>query len=300
MLAGAFSFAVMGAISFDLNSRCNWQIVLLARTVVALVLSVVSAYLSGVPLVFLGPKALWVRSLAGSAGIVCTFFALTHLPVSDAATLINTTPIWVSLLLWIQMRKPVSVRVVLAVTCGITGIVAIQQPHFAAAKVAVGFGIGSAFFVAIAMISLHKLGEVSPLAVVVHFSTFSTITGVALVLASAPDIRYAGLMTAVTLVMLLGVGVSGMLGQLAMTRAFAIGRPTGVAVVGLSQVPFAVVFDVVIWGRVFDPLTVIGIVLVTLPVGWLLRHDSQRSEKVRRLQTIRPAAVQADEAEVRQ
>ena len=57
------------------------------------------------------------------------------------------------------------------------------------------------------------------------------------------------------------IKASGTLGQIAMTRAFAIGRPTGVSVVGLSQVAFAVIFDIVIWGRVFDPLTVIGLVL---------------------------------------
>jgi drug/metabolite transporter (DMT)-like permease len=273
MLGSAFAFATMGALSYGLSSRCSWQIVLLSRTTVALVVSGAIAYANNVRLVLFRPHAIWVRSIAGSIGIVCTFFAFTHLPVSDATALINTTPLWVALLSWLLAPKTLTYGILAAVVCGISGIVAIQQPHFATANAAIGLGVGSAFCVAIAMMSLNRLGEVHPLAIVVHFSALSTLTSIGLISVSGSSVEYARLTDITTLIMLLGVGVSGTLGQIAMTCAFAIGRPTGVSVVGLSQVAFAMVFDVVVWGRVFDAFTVIGIVLVVLPVSWLVWHD---------------------------
>lgn len=286
MLGCALSFATMGAVSHALGSRCSWQIVVLARTSVALILSASGAFASRVPLVFLRPKTLWMRSIAGSGGMVCTFFALTHLPISDATTLINTTPIWIVLLSWIVSRKGISFGVLAAVACGIAGIVAIQQPHFASASNAVGVGVGSAFFTAIAMMSLNRLAGVNPLAIVVHFSAVSTLMAVGLLVAFAPSLCYPELSDHSTVALLLGVGVCGTLGQIAMTRAFALGRPTGVSVVGLAQVPFAVLYDIVLWGRTFNPVTIVGILLTMLPVAWLLLRDPHASEQADRLETL--------------
>ncbi len=55
------------------------------------------ARLAGAPLAFWRPRALWVRSLAGSFSLVCNFYALSTLPVADAVTLMNVQPLWVVL-----------------------------------------------------------------------------------------------------------------------------------------------------------------------------------------------------------
>ncbi len=41
---------------------------------------------AGVKLVFWQPRILWIRSIADSISLICTFFALTHLPAADVIT----------------------------------------------------------------------------------------------------------------------------------------------------------------------------------------------------------------------
>jgi drug/metabolite transporter (DMT)-like permease len=69
---------------------------------------------------------------------------------------------------------------------------------------------------------------------------------------------------------LLAVGVFATIGQLLLTRALASGVPARVAIVGLSQVAFAVVLDIVLWGRQFEPQTLLGMFLVLVPTAWFI------------------------------
>lgn len=104
------AFATMGALSHLAGERCDWQIVAVARTSLAFLFSLGLAVSTNVPLVFLKPAVLWMRSIAGSIGLLCSFYALTHLPISTSLTLSNTVPVWVTLLAWPVLSERPSVR----------------------------------------------------------------------------------------------------------------------------------------------------------------------------------------------
>ena len=80
------------------------------------------------------------------------------------------------------------------------------------------------------------------------------------------------------LALLLGVGAAATVGQLAMTKAFALGSPSRVSVVGLMQIVFALVFDLLLWRRAFGPLVVLGIALVIGPSAWLMLRSPLRRQ----------------------
>jgi drug/metabolite transporter (DMT)-like permease len=276
MLAGALAFATMGALSHAAGERCDWRLVAVARTSVAFVLSAAFARATGVRLVFLGPRLLWMRSLAGSLGVLCAFYALTHLPISTALTLSNTVPVWVTLLAWPILGQRPSAAVWLAIAVGVCGVSFIQKPEMAGDKLAGLLALGNALATAVAVIGLNRLGGVDARAVVTHFSGVSTVFAVGFLLLSGADVSYSPLADAVTLALLVGVGVAGTLGQLAMTKAFALGSPSKVSVVGLTQIVFALLFDLLLWRRPFDALTLVGIFLVAAPSGWLMLHNPLR------------------------
>jgi drug/metabolite transporter (DMT)-like permease len=56
----------------------------------------------------------------------------------------------------------------------------------------------------------------------------------------------------------------------------ALGHPSKVAVIGLTQIVFACLFDLIIWKQRFDALTLCGILLVMAPTAWLLLHSPLR------------------------
>ena len=77
--------------------------------------------------------------------------------------------------------------------------------------------------------------------------------------------------------LLLTVGATATLGQLCLTKAFTTGSPAKVSVVGLTQIVFGMGFDVLLGRTAFEWQTVLGIVLVIAPTGWLLtqRGDAE-------------------------
>jgi len=115
MLWASLGFAVMAAASHRAGEHCDWQLVVVARASLAFLFAVIIAKASGVKLVLFGPRTLWVRSLAGSASMLSNFYALAHLPVSDTLTLMNTSPIWVTVLLWLVFGQRPSAGIVGAV-----------------------------------------------------------------------------------------------------------------------------------------------------------------------------------------
>ena len=50
-----------------------------------------------------------------------------------------------------------------------------------------------------------------------------------------------------------------------MTHAYMLGNPATNSTVGLGQVAFATLIDVVVWHRSFTPATIFGIALITIP-----------------------------------
>ncbi len=281
MLVSAFSFATMGALAHALRDNVDWQIVALVRAFVTLVVFGVAAVLAGVRLHFWKPRSLWVRSLPGGVSLVCTFFALAHLPVSIVITLTNIYPIWVALLSWPLLRQRPRKSVWLAVLAGIVGVALVQQPQAAAGNYAVLVAVLGSFTIALAMIALHRLQDMSTQVVVFHFSLVALMFALASMFCFgqwtvSPNVLFDGWV----MLTLLGVGLAATVGQLFLTLAFAAGPPSEVAVVSLTQVLFAFGYDTLIWGYAFRAATLVGMALVVAPTLWFMATARRRNHAV--------------------
>ncbi|HVF67797.1 MAG TPA: DMT family transporter [Pyrinomonadaceae bacterium] len=282
MLASSLSFAVMGALSHAAGERCDWQLVAFARSSLAFVLTLTLSLSAGVRLVLFKPALLWMRSVAGSFGVLFAFYALTHLPVSTSITLTNTVPVWVTLLAWPVLGQRPRAGVWAAIAVGLAGVVLIQRPDAAGDRLAGALALGNAVSTSVSMIGLNRLGGLDARAVVTHFSGVATVFTLAFMLLSGGRVDYNALRDTTTLALLLGVGAAATAGQLAMTKAFAsTGSPSKVSVVGLMQIVFALLFDLLLWHRRFDALAILGIALVVGPSAWLMLRNPLR----------RPAAI---------
>lgn len=275
MLGGAFCFATMGALAHALGGRCHWLVVALVRALVMFASTAMMARAAGVRLVVFDPPALWTRSLAGCFSLVCNFFALTRLPVADALTLSNAYPLWIVLLSALWLRQPPARAEVLGVISGLLGVVLIQQPHRGGDRFAVVVALLSSVSSAVAMLGLHRLRGIDARAIVAHFAgVASVVAGVWILLRR--DVMTSRTLEPLTILMLLGVGVTGTAGQFFLTRAYAVGPPARIAVIGLTQVVFALGFDVVVWQRSLTPVTCAGFVLVLAPTVWLIGRAGRK------------------------
>ena len=118
---------------------------------------------------------LWVRSVAGSLGMVCMFYAYTRLPVAETFVLNNTFPIWVALLSWPLLKQFPTPTVWLAVASAMAGVVLMQKPEFLDGNFSSLAALASSFCTAIAMIALNRLQGIDPRAIIVHFSTVAVL-----------------------------------------------------------------------------------------------------------------------------
>jgi drug/metabolite transporter (DMT)-like permease len=283
MASSSLAFALMGAFGHAAAERVDWRLVACARTVLAFLFSAAFAASAGVRLVLFRPGILWVRSVAGSLSLLCYFYAVTHLPVSTALTLSNTVPVWVTLLAWPVLGQRPAAGDWLAVAVGVAGVALVQRPRLDADATAAALALLCAFGTAVAMMGLNRLGSVDARAVVAHYSGVSTAFALGFLLLSGGTTWHdaARGTDAGTFALLAGVGVAGTLGQLAMTRAYALGSAARVSVVGLTQIVFALVFDLALFGRRFDAPTFAGIALVAAPSVWLtLRRPLRRGAQI--------------------
>lgn len=281
MLVGAIAFAMMGALTHALGPRCDWLIVALTRAIFMLGSAWVLAASAGVRLVVFRPPTLWIRSIAGSVSLVCNFYAMSILPVADALTLMSMYPLWIVVFSALWLRRMPSVFEVGGMVSGLIGVFLIQRPHLGGHALAVGVAVASSLTTAVALMGLHRLRHVDTRAVVAHFAgVASLIAGGWLLVQSANGTFHLIRLDALTLTLLLGVAISGTVGQFCLTRAYALGVPARVAVIGLSQVAFAMIFDVWVWGRVLTPMTLLGIAFVLAPTALMTALARRRLRDV--------------------
>jgi drug/metabolite transporter (DMT)-like permease len=269
MLCGSVAFAVMGSLAHGLSAECDWQVIAFVRSFLAFLFAAALTRAAGARFAFRSPPVLWVRSLAGSVSLVCTFYAFSRMPQSEVLTITNVFPLWVALLCWPLYGKRPTGGLLLALACGLAGVILIQQPRFAEGNLGALTALAASMATAVSMLGLNRLKGVDPRAIVVHFSGVSCLACVACFFWF--DTRPAGALPGGrALAMLVGVGASATVGQIFLTKAFAAGPPTRVALVCLSQIPLAMLFDVVIWGHGFGAATLAGTALVLGPTAWVM------------------------------
>jgi len=272
MITAAFCFASMGALAHALGPRCDWLVIALIRILCTFVFSVGLAWVGGARLVLRTPRTLWIRSVAGTISLVCSFYALTRLPVADVLTLTNTYPLWIVLLSLRRLSRGEIGIDLLCVVSGVVGVALIQRPHLSGkGDLAVLVALLASFTTAVAMLGLHRLRTVDARSVVAHFSGLASLV-LSVWVCVHPRIASASTFDATTLLMLLGVGLTGTMGQVLITKAFASGPPSRISVLSLSQVVFAMAYDMAIEGRVLTPSTLLGFILVLTPTAWITIH----------------------------
>lgn len=269
MLCGSFSFTIMAELAHGLTREHDWQTVAVFRAALVAAFAAGIAWGAGAKLVF-WPWRLWVRSVAGSCSMLCTFYAFGQLPTADVVTLTNTFPIWVAVISWPLYGQSPGWKMLGAISIGVAGVSLVEQPHLESGNLGVAFALAAAAFTAVAMLGLHSLGDIDPRAIVVHFSSVATVFCLAAAIIGPRQHDLASVLEAGMVLKLLAMGVSALVGQLFLTLAFSSGAPAKVSVVGLSQIVFALAFDVAFLDRKLNILTLLGTTLVIAPTAWLL------------------------------
>jgi len=207
-----------------------------------------------------------VRGLGGLAAMYCFFYAIAHLRLADAILLNQSVPLFLPLVGRVWLGEPVPDRLWSVLVLGFGGIALVLRPGSSLFSPASLMGLLSAILGAVAQVSIRRLTRTEPPArIVFYFALIGALGAAPWALAAwRPP-------TALTWIILLGVGFFGALGQLALTRAYAKAPVAQVGPFIFVGPVFAGLFDWWLWSVLPDRLFVSGAALVIIAAVLTLR-----------------------------
>lgn len=199
------------------------------------------------------------RSLCGTLGLLCNFYALGTLNLSDANMLNKLSPFFAIIFSIFLLREKPTAAQVLGVAVAFGGSLLIIKPGFADAQlipalagVLGGLGAGAAYtFVR----KLGKKGENSK-RIVFYFSAFSCLFCLPFLI-----VQYKS-MTFLQTLYLIFAGTFACVGQLGITKAYLCAPAKEISVYDYTQVIFAALLGFFVFGDLPDIWSVLGYILI--------------------------------------
>lgn len=223
--------------------------------------------------------ALAMRSVCGTTGLICNFYAVDRLNIADANILNKLSPFFAIIASYFVLRERANRYEWTAVVLAFTGALFVVKPSFhmeflyAMVGVAGGLGAGIAYTY---VRKLGKQGERGPVIVMV-FSVFSCLVTLPFILVHHEP------MTWQQVVCLLLAGASAAGGQFSITAAYQKAPAKEISVFDYSQVIFAALLGWVFLGQIPDSLSVIGYVIIigsALFKWWHTLREDKKPENI--------------------
>lgn len=217
-------------------------------------------------------KYLLLRSICGTLGILCNYYAIDHLVLSDASMLNKMSPFFAILFSYVLLKEKLDPVQLCAVIIAFLGSLLIIKPSFsslvclpALMGLLGGIGAGAAYtFVRI----LGQRGQKGPF-VVFFFSAFSCLFCLPFVVFSYTP------MTLRQFLVLLGAGLAASGGQFAITAAYYHAPAKEISVYDYSQIIFAALLGFILFGQIPDRLSILGYVIILSMAVWTFVHNKK-------------------------
>jgi drug/metabolite transporter (DMT)-like permease len=217
------------------------------------------------------------RSVVGLSGMVCGFSAVQHLPLTEATALQFASPLFMTALSALLLHEPVGRHRWGAVIVGFVGVLIMARPAPGHMNLlGVTLGVLSALGAAGAMVAIRQITDTEKGPTIVFYFTLGGallgLVGSAFHWVTPDPLTLAALITA---------GLIGGVGQLFLTEALR-NAPIGViAPFDYTQLVWASVFGLVIWGELPQPLTLVGAAIVAGSGVYILQRELRRFRAAR-------------------
>ena len=257
MLLSTLGFSAMGVFVKLASADLPTSEIVLARAVVTLVLSYAMIRRAHIPALGTQRGKLLFRGLIGFCGLNGYYAGLALLPLADATVFENTVPLFAALLAWWILKEHIRWPTLVALACGITGVVIIARPTGQGLDpLGVTVALGGAACFAIAQVTIKQLSHTEhPLVIVMYLP----LVGVPL---AVPWAARAWVAPTPTLwLLLLAIGITTQIGQVLMTKGLAHESASRASSIGYVQVVLAIVWQVIIFDVVPPWTTLVGAVI---------------------------------------
>jgi S-adenosylmethionine uptake transporter len=208
------------------------------------------------------------RNGGGMLAMWCGFYATGHLPLATATTLVYTSPLFIAVFLMFALRGKISLSLWGPVAMGFLGVLMVLRPTLTSEQMhyaLLGLFAGACSAVAYMQVKLLGRAGEPEWRTVLFFSLGATLTGLIFCfMFDQANWLVALLESPAELGTMLGIGLTGAAGQLALTRAFGKGSTWLSASLQYSTILFSAVLGFFIWDSVPPTISVMGMMLIII------------------------------------
>ncbi|WP_268866758.1 DMT family transporter [Methylobacillus arboreus] len=263
MLVAAFFFAIMGVLVKLGAEKFGSAELVFYRSLFGLLFIIFVARYRQVSLKTRLINTHMKRAILGFASLICFFFAISELPLATAVTLNYTSPLFLAMAMPFMLHEKPRKILILAVIIGFIGVALLLKPSLHMDELIAGtIGLLSGAMAGVVYVHVTQLGRAGEpdWRTVFYFTLVCTIGGGLWML----FYRFTPLEWA-DLPLLLGLGVSATIAQLALTRAYRTGSPLVVGSLAYTTVLLASLFGILIWGETLssDRWLAVGLIVLS-------------------------------------
>ncbi|MGN1481621.1 DMT family transporter [Porcipelethomonas sp.] len=219
-----------------------------------------------------------IRSTAGTIGILCNFYAIDHLVLSDASMLNKMSPFFSIIFSLIFLREKVTVTQSLLVSSAFIGSLFIIKPTFNGMEIlpaVIGFiggmGAGAAYTT---VRYLGKRGEKGPF-IVFFFSSFSCLVTLPYLIFNYQP------MSIKQLIFLICAGLAAAGGQFSITAAYCYSPAKEISVYDYSQIIFAALLGYFLFDQIPDVYSFIGYIIIIISAIIMFIYNKNKDIKIK-------------------
>lgn len=213
-----------------------------------------------------------IRSIAGTIGILCNFYAVDHMVLSDASMLNKMSPFFAIIFSFIFLKEKISLSQTVLVISAFLGSLFIIKPTFTSMEflpAIIGFlggmGAGAAYTT---VRYLGQNGEKSVF-IVFFFSAFSCIVTFPYILINFHS------MTIIQIIFLICAGLSAAGGQFSITAAYRCSPAKEISVYDYTQIIFSAILGLFIFQQIPDMYSIFGYIIIILSAIIMFIYNNQ-------------------------
>lgn len=260
MLVAALGFAIMGALVKVGSVKFSSAELVFYRSLFGLIFIFISIRFKKLPIQTPHINKQIARALLGFFALLMFFYAIAHLPLATAITLNYTSPLFLAALMPFMLHEKPKKTLYLALIISFIGVVLLLKPSIGSKDLFAGLmGLCSGIGAGLAYLHVKQLGNLHEpdWRTVFYFTLISTIgAGIWILFDKLSAIEWQDLPV------LIGLGASATIAQLALTRAYRTGRTLTVASLSYATVVISSFLGIMFWGEHLSPSEWLAIGLI--------------------------------------
>ena len=210
-----------------------------------------------------------LRGVLGIGMLSMFAFGLRELPLAEAYSIFFVAPLLITVLSALILDERVEVARWIAILVGLSGVIGVLRPTgqglFTLAGLAV---LGSAACYSISAITVRIVGRTDS----TESQVFWLMTMIAIGAGAMAAPTWAPVRASDTWI-LVGIAISGFLGQLAITEAFRVGEASAIAPFEYSALAWGLGLDWLLWHTLPDHFTMLGAAIIIGSGVYLVRRE---------------------------